>query len=226
MVGDSFDLLGGAVAGKPLEGFHNPSVECPPLLLKETTACHLLGEDVFEDIDEVGGKTRLVQELGGLDGREGVVEFPRWPPGDGMQQGERHVFANHGCRLEEVLLLSGSPAMPTTCPRPPSTCAKRSCRIAISRSRPTKRLRVCSPRHGRRGPACRRAVESQRFLLVGLVGSENPTRANFPFAWAAALREAGHEVRIELAGDATVLMRTVVANSLMPVGWPPEACSA
>lgn len=64
------------------------------------------------------------------------------------------------------------------------------------------------------------AGEGQRFLLVGLVGSENPTRANFPFAWAAALREAGHEVRIELAGDATVLMRTVVANSLMPVGWP------
>ena len=65
------------------------------------------------------------------------------------------------------------------------------------------------------------AEERQRFLLVGLVGSENPTRANFPFAWAAALREAGHEVRLELAGDATVLMRTVVANSLMPVGWPP-----
>jgi len=65
------------------------------------------------------------------------------------------------------------------------------------------------------------AVEGQRFLLVGLVGSENPTRANFPFARAAALRVAGHDVRIELAGDATVLMRTVVADSLMPVGWPP-----
>jgi predicted peroxiredoxin len=61
----------------------------------------------------------------------------------------------------------------------------------------------------------------QRFLLVGLCGSENPTRANFPFAWGAALREAGHEVRIELAGDATVLMRTVVAANITPVGWPP-----
>jgi predicted peroxiredoxin len=61
----------------------------------------------------------------------------------------------------------------------------------------------------------------QRFLLVGLCGSENPTRANFPFAWAAALHEAGHEVRIELAGDATVLMRTVVAANVNPVGWPP-----
>ena len=65
------------------------------------------------------------------------------------------------------------------------------------------------------------AAESQKFLLVGLCGSENPTRANFPFAWAAALKEAGHEVRIELAGDATVLMRSVVSNNVTPVGWPP-----
>lgn len=65
------------------------------------------------------------------------------------------------------------------------------------------------------------SAESQKFLLVGLVGSENPTRANFPFVWAAALRDAGHEVRIELAGDATVLMRTAVSSSVTPVGWPP-----
>jgi hypothetical protein len=61
----------------------------------------------------------------------------------------------------------------------------------------------------------------QKFLLVGLCGSENPTRANFPFVWAAALREAGHEVRIELAGDGTVMMRTAVSNSVTAVGWPP-----
>src|SRR5260370_24465751 len=61
----------------------------------------------------------------------------------------------------------------------------------------------------------------QRYLLVGLCGSENPTRANFPFVWAVALREAGNEVRIELAGDATVLIRTAVSNSVIPVGWPP-----
>jgi predicted peroxiredoxin len=61
----------------------------------------------------------------------------------------------------------------------------------------------------------------QRFLLIGLCGSENPTRANFPFAWGAALHEAGHEVRIELAGDATVLMRGAVAANVTPVGWPP-----
>jgi len=64
-------------------------------------------------------------------------------------------------------------------------------------------------------------AELQRYLLIGLCGSENPTRANFPFAWASALKEAGHEVRVELAGDATVLMRTVVASNVTPVGWPP-----
>ena len=61
----------------------------------------------------------------------------------------------------------------------------------------------------------------QKFLLVGLCGSENPTRANFPFVWAAALHEEGHEVRIELAGDGTVMMRAPVANSVTAVGWPP-----
>jgi hypothetical protein len=65
------------------------------------------------------------------------------------------------------------------------------------------------------------ATESQKFLLIGLVGSENPTRANFPFVWAAALKENGFEVRIELAGDATVLMRSAVSDSVTPVGWPP-----
>ena len=65
------------------------------------------------------------------------------------------------------------------------------------------------------------AVAPQKFLLVGLCGSENPTRSNFPFVWSAALRGAGHDVRIELAGDATVLIRTPVANSVTPVGWPP-----
>jgi predicted peroxiredoxin len=60
----------------------------------------------------------------------------------------------------------------------------------------------------------------QRFLLIGLCGSENPTRANFPFVWAAALKEAGNDVRIELAGDAVVLMRTAVSESITPVGCP------
>src|SRR4026208_435184 len=62
------------------------------------------------------------------------------------------------------------------------------------------------------------ATQPQRYLLIGLCGSENPTRANFPFAWSAALKEAGNEVRLELAGDATVLMRTGGADKGQPGG--------
>ena len=40
-------------------------------------------------------------------------------------------------------------------------------------------------------------------------------------ASTAALHEAGHEVRLEVAGDATVLMRDVVVENMAAVGWPP-----
>jgi predicted peroxiredoxin len=34
------------------------------------------------------------------------------------------------------------------------------------------------------------------------------------------LAEAGHKVQIYLLGEAVVLMRKVVADAVMPVGWP------
>jgi predicted peroxiredoxin len=38
---------------------------------------------------------------------------------------------------------------------------------------------------------------------------------------ANAFAQAGHEVQIFLLGEAVSLMRTPVANSVVPVGWPP-----
>ena len=51
-------------------------------------------------------------------------------------------------------------------------------------------------------------------------GSDDPTKAAFPFSHALALAEAGHEVQIYLLGEAVVLMRKVVADAVTPVGWP------
>jgi predicted peroxiredoxin len=51
-------------------------------------------------------------------------------------------------------------------------------------------------------------------------GSDDPTRASFPFVHGLALAEAGHEVQIFLLGEATYLMRKATANAVMPVGWP------
>lgn len=52
-------------------------------------------------------------------------------------------------------------------------------------------------------------------------GSDDPTKAAFPFNHGLALSEAGHDVQIFLLGEAVVLMRKVVANAVTPVGWPP-----
>ena len=52
-------------------------------------------------------------------------------------------------------------------------------------------------------------------------GSENPTKAVLPFLSANGAVEAGHEPAISLFGDAVVLMKEAVANSVVPVGWPP-----
>ena len=52
-------------------------------------------------------------------------------------------------------------------------------------------------------------------------GSDDPTKAAFPFLHGLALAEAGHEVRIFLLGEAVSLMRKSVASAVVPVGWPP-----
>ncbi len=60
-----------------------------------------------------------------------------------------------------------------------------------------------------------------RILMKSAWGSDDPTRASFPFAHGLALAEAGHEVQIFLLADATSLMRKSLADSILPVGWPP-----
>jgi uncharacterized protein involved in oxidation of intracellular sulfur len=60
-----------------------------------------------------------------------------------------------------------------------------------------------------------------KIMMKSAWGSDDPTRASFPFVHALALAEAGHDVQIFLLGEATYLMRKVTANAIVPVGWPP-----
>jgi len=62
-----------------------------------------------------------------------------------------------------------------------------------------------------------------KILVKSAWGSDDPTKAAFPFLHANALAEAGHETQIFLLGEAVSLMRTVVADAIVPVGWPPLA---
>ncbi len=60
-----------------------------------------------------------------------------------------------------------------------------------------------------------------KILYFGTNGSENPTKSVFPFIGANGALGAGHQAEIHLFGDAVVIMKDVVANSVVPVGWPP-----
>jgi predicted peroxiredoxin len=64
-------------------------------------------------------------------------------------------------------------------------------------------------------------AEMSKVLVKSAWGSDDPTKAAFPFLHANALAEAGHEVQIFLLGEAVSLLRTPVANAIVPVGWPP-----
>ena len=60
-----------------------------------------------------------------------------------------------------------------------------------------------------------------RILIISTHGSEDPTRAGLAFFLAKGSIDAGHDPEVILAGDASVLARKAVSDSVLPVGMPP-----
>ncbi len=58
-------------------------------------------------------------------------------------------------------------------------------------------------------------------LFVSTFGSDDPTRATLPLVAANGAIEAGHTPQLFLAGEATYLMKDIVADQVYGVGWPP-----
>jgi hypothetical protein len=71
------------------------------------------------------------------------------------------------------------------------------------------------------GVKAEESKKSLKILMKSAWGSDDPTKAAFPFLHGLALAEAGHEVQIFLLGEATSLMRKATASAVVPVGWPP-----
>jgi predicted peroxiredoxin len=63
--------------------------------------------------------------------------------------------------------------------------------------------------------------KSLKIMMKSAWGSDDPTKAAFPFSHGLARSEAGHDVQMFLLGEAVSLMRKAVADSVTPVGWPP-----
>jgi predicted peroxiredoxin len=67
------------------------------------------------------------------------------------------------------------------------------------------------------------ASKTLNIMMKSAWGSDDPTRASFPFLHGLALAEAGHSVQIFLLGEAVSLMRKSIVDAIVPVGWPPLA---
>jgi predicted peroxiredoxin len=63
--------------------------------------------------------------------------------------------------------------------------------------------------------------KSLNVMMKSAWGSDDPTKAAFPFLHGLALSEAGHSVQLFLLGEAVSLMRKSLASAVVPVGWPP-----
>jgi predicted peroxiredoxin len=60
-----------------------------------------------------------------------------------------------------------------------------------------------------------------KIMMRSAWGSDDPTRASFPYVHGLALADAGHDVQIFLVGEATYTMRKATVDAIIPVGWPP-----
>jgi predicted peroxiredoxin len=57
-----------------------------------------------------------------------------------------------------------------------------------------------------------------KVLVKSAWGSDDPTKAAFPFLHGNAIGGVGHEVQLFLLGEAVSLVRDPVANAVVPVG--------
>ena len=60
-----------------------------------------------------------------------------------------------------------------------------------------------------------------KLLYVGTSGTDDPTRATFPFLMAKGAIDTGHETGIILMGEAASLIKDSLSQQVQGVGIPP-----
>ncbi len=60
-----------------------------------------------------------------------------------------------------------------------------------------------------------------RLLYVTTHGTDDPTRASLAFLGANGAKQAGHDPVVALLADGTFLMKSQIADSIVPVGFSP-----
>jgi hypothetical protein len=85
------------------------ALQPPPLLQQEAAVGHLVRQGMLEGVLRLREQAGFVEELGGLQVRQGTVERLVGRVGNGLQQRPGHLGANHCGGLEQALLLGGQP---------------------------------------------------------------------------------------------------------------------
>lgn len=60
-----------------------------------------------------------------------------------------------------------------------------------------------------------------KILVTSTHGSEDPTHVGIAFVAAKGAVEGGHQVSLALLGEASLLMKQPIRDSVLPVGLPP-----
>ena len=68
-----------------------------------------MGKRVLERVLDFRKETCLIEKLGGLKWRESVAKFLLRLIRDGLEEHERYILPNDGCRLKKTLLLRRQP---------------------------------------------------------------------------------------------------------------------
>jgi hypothetical protein len=107
MVRQTFDLLGQPVPGERLQGCDDAGMQRPPPLLEKAAVGDLVGEGVLEGVLVLREEARLVEKLGRLQMCKAAMQRRLGQLGNGLEQGQGYLGADHGGGLEEVFFLGG-----------------------------------------------------------------------------------------------------------------------
>jgi hypothetical protein len=101
----AFNVFGQPLSLDHLKRLDDPGMERTSAFLEEAAIGDLVGQGMLEGEFALGEEPRLIEKLGGLQVGKAVVEYLLGHVGNGLQEWQGHLGANHGSRLQEALLL-------------------------------------------------------------------------------------------------------------------------
>ncbi len=108
VVGQAVELGRRPDGVESLDGLHHAGVQNAPPLVQEAGISHFMHQGMPERVALIGQGSHLVQKLRGLQAAQPLAQRPAIVR-NGGEQLDRHVLADHGSRLEHLLVLRGEP---------------------------------------------------------------------------------------------------------------------